>query len=126
MALNKAIEHGKEKRQPYRKSKRFDSSCRNHGGCPWCESNRTRKNTIRARVAQEQIDEVVKSMEDNRRQSEMEDETNVKILRCSICNSIVGRVPLTFSEEDHHTAEYRDGMFLGLMCPQCKTSIPNK
>lgn len=25
----------------YSKSKRFDSSCRNHGDCPWCASNRT-------------------------------------------------------------------------------------
>lgn len=39
--LDKAIIHGKEKRKPYRKSKRFDRSCRNHGGCPYCEDNRT-------------------------------------------------------------------------------------
>ena len=24
----------------YTKSKRFDKSCRNHGGCGWCEDNR--------------------------------------------------------------------------------------
>jgi len=40
MALDKAIASGKEKRKPYRKSKRFDSSCYNHGSCPWCEGNR--------------------------------------------------------------------------------------
>lgn len=39
--LDKAIEHGKEKRKPYRHSARFDRSCRNHGGCAWCEGNRT-------------------------------------------------------------------------------------
>lgn len=40
MSLNKAIEHGKEHRKPYRKSKAIDKSCRNHGGCPWCKANR--------------------------------------------------------------------------------------
>jgi len=46
MSLDKAIKHGKEKRKPYRKAKAFDASCRNHGGCPWCESSRTRKSKI--------------------------------------------------------------------------------
>ena len=40
MGLEKAIEHGKEHRKRYRGSKRFDWSCRNHNGCPWCEGNR--------------------------------------------------------------------------------------
>ena len=43
MSLDKAIEHGKEHRKPYRKSQRFDKSCRNHGGCPWCEGDRLHK-----------------------------------------------------------------------------------
>lgn len=38
--LNQAIIHGKEYRKPYRKSKSFDRSCRNHGNCPYCESGR--------------------------------------------------------------------------------------
>ena len=41
MSLDKAIEHGKEKRKPYTGSKAFDCSCRNHGTCSWCLSNRT-------------------------------------------------------------------------------------
>jgi hypothetical protein len=41
MSLDKAIRYGKERRKPYRKSKAFDTSCRNHGSCPWCEGNRT-------------------------------------------------------------------------------------
>jgi len=41
MSLEKAIAHGKEKRKPYRGSKRFDCSCRNHGSCGYCLSNRT-------------------------------------------------------------------------------------
>lgn len=43
MSLDKAIEHGKEKRKEYRGSKAIDKSCRNHGGCPWCERNRKYK-----------------------------------------------------------------------------------
>lgn len=40
MSLNKAILHGKENRKPYRKSKIFDKTCRNHGSCPYCRDNR--------------------------------------------------------------------------------------
>ena len=40
MSLDKSIAHGKERRKPYRGSKAIDPSCRNHGGCPWCEENR--------------------------------------------------------------------------------------
>ncbi len=35
------------KRKPYTGSKQFDKSCRNHGGCPACESKRTHKNKRR-------------------------------------------------------------------------------
>lgn len=47
MSLDKAIEHGKEKRKPYHGSKAFDRTCRNHGGCPACLSNRTHKHKKR-------------------------------------------------------------------------------
>jgi len=40
MSLDKAIKHGKEKRKPYRKSKAFDHTCRNHGSCSYCRDNR--------------------------------------------------------------------------------------
>jgi len=43
MSLNKAIEHGKEKRKEYRKAKAVDPMCRNHGGCSWCENGRLHK-----------------------------------------------------------------------------------
>ena len=43
MALDKAIKFGKERRKPYRGSKRIDHSCRNHGSCPYCEQNRKHK-----------------------------------------------------------------------------------
>jgi len=41
MPLDKAIEHGKEHRRKYYDSRRFDCSCRNHGSCSYCLSNRT-------------------------------------------------------------------------------------
>lgn len=43
MSLDKAIKHKKEHRRPYRGAKAIDTLCRNHGGCPWCEANRTFK-----------------------------------------------------------------------------------
>ena len=43
MSLDKAIEHHKEKRKPYRGAKAIDCTCRNHGSCPWCVENRTHK-----------------------------------------------------------------------------------
>lgn len=43
MSLDKAIEHGKEHRKPYKGGKAIDSTCRNHGGCDACKMNRTIK-----------------------------------------------------------------------------------
>ena len=40
MTLDKAIAHGKSHRKPYRRSKRFDQTCRNHGSCSYCRNNR--------------------------------------------------------------------------------------
>ena len=47
MALDKAIRSGKEHRKKYYGNKAIDGSCRNHGGCPWCEENRQYKNLKR-------------------------------------------------------------------------------
>ena len=52
MSLDKAIKHGKEHRKPYTGSKSIDKTCRNHGGCPWCEENR--KHKMRDKHPQEQ------------------------------------------------------------------------
>lgn len=53
--LDKAIASGKEKRKPYRGAKAIDRSCRNHGGCVWCEGNRLRKYRVElARMKQEE------------------------------------------------------------------------
>ena len=40
MTMDKGVKHGKEFRRPYRKSKRFDKSCRNHGSCSRCQGDR--------------------------------------------------------------------------------------
>lgn len=60
MSLYKAIESGKEHRIQYGERgdycKLVDKSCRNHGGCKWCEGNRTyrnRKNKAKAEVKDE-------------------------------------------------------------------------
>ena len=48
VSLDKAIRHGKEKRKPYRGAKAVDKTCRNHGGCPYCES--ARLHSLRKRI----------------------------------------------------------------------------
>lgn len=50
MSLRKSIISGKEYRKPYRGSKRFDRSCRNHGGCPYCEKGRSYKHKKRSPI----------------------------------------------------------------------------
>ena len=40
MSFDKKYQNRKDWRKPYRKSKRFDKSCRNHGGCGYCKNNR--------------------------------------------------------------------------------------
>lgn len=54
MSLDKAIKHGKEKRQPYRGGKAVSRHCENNGGrrhgweCPYCKENRLHSNKKRA------------------------------------------------------------------------------
>lgn len=43
MSLTKAIEHGKEHRNPWRGAKAVDPTCRNHGDCPDCRMKREHK-----------------------------------------------------------------------------------
>ena len=58
--LDKAIEHGKEKRKKYRGAKAIDASCRNHGTCEWCEGNRNYSNRKRREAADEEWEEFKK------------------------------------------------------------------
>lgn len=58
MPLDKAIEHGKERRKPYYGAKAIDRTCRNHGTCVWCERNRlhsSRKRELAASYGEEEI-----------------------------------------------------------------------
>lgn len=57
MSLDKSIRSKKEKRKPYKKSKAFDSSCRNHGSCPYCRDNRTYKVRKKLKASDEKIKE---------------------------------------------------------------------
>lgn len=57
MSLEKAIEHGKEKRKPYIGAKAVDCTCRNHGSCEWCKGNRTYKNSKKNLKAEQEIKE---------------------------------------------------------------------
>lgn len=41
MGLHKAISAGRERRRPYRGSRAWDRTCRNHGSCGYCRGART-------------------------------------------------------------------------------------
>ena len=57
MSLDKAIKSGKEHRKPYYKSERFDATCRPHGNCPYCKSNRLHKHRKKLLTIKEQLKE---------------------------------------------------------------------
>lgn len=52
MALDKAIKYGKEHRKPYRGAKAIACSCRNHGTCDWCKTNRLKDRLINDEIAE--------------------------------------------------------------------------
>lgn len=45
MSLDKAIQHGKEKRKPYYGCKSFDPACRNHGSDTYMNKGRLHNRT---------------------------------------------------------------------------------
>jgi hypothetical protein len=54
MSLDKAIEHNKERRKPYRGAKACDKTCRNHGSDDWAKNNRlSRSNRLIEKSNQE-------------------------------------------------------------------------
>lgn len=61
MGLEKAIEHNKEHRKPYRGGKSVSSSCRNHGSCEWCRDNRLSKYNRDKKVSEKEIREYKKN-----------------------------------------------------------------
>lgn len=55
MSHNKAINSGSEHRKPYKGSKAWDHTCRNHGSCSYCGSNRLHQfNKAKERVKYEE------------------------------------------------------------------------
>jgi len=60
MSLLKSIYYGKEKRKPHYGSKTFDYSCKNHGSCPACLSNRKYQETKVKDDSKEQLNEFKK------------------------------------------------------------------
>ena len=68
MSLDKAIQHGKEHREPFRGSKRFDRSCRNGSGyahpCGYCKGNRLWHAYREEAEAEEQLRGIEGAMQD--------------------------------------------------------------
>lgn len=60
MSLDKAIQHKKERRKPYRGAAAWDSHCRNNNYCSWCRSDRTIQDRRNRIAADTQIDEFSK------------------------------------------------------------------
>lgn len=50
MSHDKAIEHGKEHRKPWRGARAWDTRCRSHGGCKCCEAIRAYKERRRMKL----------------------------------------------------------------------------
>jgi hypothetical protein len=57
MSLDKAIEHGKEKRKPYIGAKARDCTCRNHGSCEWCRGNRLHQQIRADEVSRQELED---------------------------------------------------------------------
>lgn len=57
MSLDKAIKHHKEYRKAYRHAKAYDTSCRNHGDCPHCRTDRLIQKLKTDAKAQDALDE---------------------------------------------------------------------
>ena len=55
MSLDQGVIHGKEHRSKYYKSERFDSGCRPHGSCPWCEGRRLNKKRFADKMAKKEV-----------------------------------------------------------------------
>jgi hypothetical protein len=55
MSLDKAIKYCKEHRKNYTGAAAWDATCRPHGGCPWCEDNRTHQDQKARAAADEEL-----------------------------------------------------------------------
>ena len=64
MSLDKAIQHGKEKRKPYYRSGQFDPTCRPNGGCSYCENGRMHKHKKKECACEDQVRECLEEEEE--------------------------------------------------------------
>lgn len=62
MSLDKAIQHGKEKRKQYTGARAIDPSCRKHGFCEWCKSNRIYRQLKKDEASRERLREDYESI----------------------------------------------------------------
>ena len=62
MSFDPNYPNRKDRRKPYRKSKRFDRSCRNHGSCAYCRANRLWFDSRRREVADRELQDFLKGM----------------------------------------------------------------
>lgn len=53
MSFDNDYPNRKDKRKPYRKSKAFDRTCRNHGSCAYCAEGRQHNNKKRELIAKD-------------------------------------------------------------------------
>lgn len=60
MSLDKAIKYGKEKRKPYTGAQSIDHTCRNHGSCEWCKTNRLHKQIRMKEASKQALEEIEK------------------------------------------------------------------
>ncbi len=56
MGFDNNYPNRKDRRQPYRRSKRHTKSCRNHGSCAWCQGNRNHGTEKREPIKEEPDD----------------------------------------------------------------------
>ena len=58
MSLDKAIEHNKEHRKPYRGAKACDKTCRNHGSDDWAKDNRLYRSNKLLEKSEQDLEEM--------------------------------------------------------------------
>lgn len=63
MSNDKAIEHGKEHRRPYRGAEAVDKTCRCNGSCSYCKSNRLHNSKRKEDMADDKLKEYQKDEE---------------------------------------------------------------
>lgn len=53
MSFDKNYQNRKDWRKPYYNAKSFDTSCRNHGSCPYCQASIKHKNKKREPISED-------------------------------------------------------------------------